>query len=291
VTTFRNVVSHHLHSHATSSQWCCEVTIISCYVNSSDSRITATALCRSIIFARWVWLANSVSIRSSVFAKLVLLFSFENRVHYIHSFTMLFFNLPDTLESTTCEIVGSILVNCGNISALGYTMFICLCDVHWPWAQTVKDKARSLLRCVTAGVDLHVDTTAHFTTRRYASAVFAVVLCPSLRPSVCQSSTSQYCIETTGRIELFLAWRLPSTYPTLCYKEIRASPKIGVLPFGTLSQTQDLENFATASWLRCHQNSSWLSSSTVELVYDTYDDRRIVDFDLLWICGTTCTFL
>jgi len=36
-----------------------------------------------------------------------------------------------------------------------------------------------------------------------------------------------------------------STYPTctLCYKEIRVSPKIRELPSGTL----DLENFATAS--------------------------------------------
>ena len=46
-----------------------------------------------------------------------------------------------------------------------------------------------------------------FTARRYASAVLAVV--------VCLSVTSRYCIETTGRIELVLARRLPSTYPTL----------------------------------------------------------------------------
>ena len=29
--------------------------------------------------------------------------------------------------------------------------------------------------------------------------IFAMVVCPSVRPSV----TSRYCIETTGRIELF----------------------------------------------------------------------------------------
>jgi len=58
--------------------------------------------------------------------------------------------------------------------------------------------------------------------RRYASAVFAVVVCPSVRPSVClsvcppvcPSVISLYCIQTTGRIEL-MAWRLPSTYSTL----------------------------------------------------------------------------
>ena len=48
-------------------------------------------------------------------------------------------------------------------------------------------------------------------------------------------------------IQLLLAWRLPSTYPTLCCKEIRVTPKISVLPSGTLSQTLDVENFATVS--------------------------------------------
>jgi len=44
----------------------------------------------------------------------------------------------------------------------------------------------------------------------------------------------------------FLVWELPSTYPALCEKEILVSLKIRVLPSGTLSQTPDLENFATA---------------------------------------------
>jgi len=37
-----------------------------------------------------------------------------------------------------------------------------------------------------------------FSARRYASAVYAVVVCLSVRPSV----TSRCCIEKTGRIEL-----------------------------------------------------------------------------------------
>ena len=37
----------------------------------------------------------------------------------------------------------------------------------------------------------------------------------SVRPSI----TSRYCIETSERIELVLAQRLPSTYPTLVYTE------------------------------------------------------------------------
>jgi len=47
--------------------------------------------------------------------------------------------------------------------------------------------------------------------------------------------------------------------------------KILVLPSGALSQTLDLENVATASLSCCQKHSS-----TVELVDDTYDGRRIV---------------
>ena len=44
----------------------------------------------------------------------------------------------------------------------------------------------------------------------------------------------------------FWARELPSTRPTHCYKEIQVIPKMRVLPSGTLFQTLDLENFATA---------------------------------------------
>jgi len=37
-----------------------------------------------------------------------------------------------------------------------------------------------------------------YTARRYASAIYAVDVCPSVRLSI----TSPYCIETTGRIKL-----------------------------------------------------------------------------------------
>ena len=95
----------------------------------------------------------------------------------------------------------------------------------------------------------------------------------------------------------FLAWRLFC----LSSKEIWVSPKIGVglLLSGTLSQTPDFENFVTACRSRCQQNSS-SSSSTVELVDDTYTtideswlfttSRSTVTILLhycrvLWICG------
>ena len=95
----------------------------------------------------------------------------------------------------------------------------------------------------------------------YASAVFAVVLCLSIRLSVRPSVTSRYCIETTGRIELVLARRLPSICPTLCYKEIWVSPKIRVLPSGTLSQNTGLRKFR-------HGKSIALPTKLIAVVVD-----------------------
>ena len=94
-----------------------------------------------------------------------------------------------------------------------------------------------------------------------ASAVFAV-MCPSVRPSV-RHKPLLHRNDWTNRA--VLAWRLPSTYPSQYFKEICVSPKMKVLPAGTLSQTQDLEKITPR---RCQQNSS--SSSTVELIDDTY---------------------
>jgi len=75
---------------------------------------------------------------------------------------------------------------------------------------------------------------------------------------------------------------LPSTYPTLSYEKILVSPRIGVLPSGTLSETLNLENFATASRSHCQQNLSSSSSSTVELVDDTY-----TTVDESWLFSTS----
>ena len=71
-----------------------------------------------------------------------------------------------------------------------------------------------------------------FTARRYSSAGYSLSSCvrPFVCLPVCPSVTNRYCIERTGRIELFLARMLPSTYPTLCCKEIWVSPKLGYLP-------------------------------------------------------------
>jgi len=97
----------------------------------------------------------------------------------------------------------------------------------------------------------------------------AMVLCLSVCLSVSVKSRSS--TETAERIELILAWELPSTYPTQCYKEIRVSPKIRVLPSGTTSQTLDLIFPRHVDRSHCQQNSS-----TVELVDHTYDGWRVV---------------
>ena len=86
-----------------------------------------------------------------------------------------------------------------------------------------------------------------------------------LSSRVCLFVIRQYHIETTGWIELFF-WREGSTYSiyaTLCCKESRVSPKMRVLPSGTLSQTLDFK--------KCRH-----SKSTVELVNHTYDGQRVV---------------
>jgi len=102
--------------------------------------------------------------------------------------------------------------------------------------------------------------------------------CLFLPPSV----TSRYCIETIGLIEMVLAWKLPSTYPTLCYKpkEIRVPPKIREIPSGSLSQTLDWKKIRHGI-RSCQQNLS-----TIELADDTCDGRRVVaDAHTWWVKG------
>jgi len=109
-----------------------------------------------------------------------------------------------------------------------------------------------------------------FTARRYVSAVYAVVVCPPVRPSVVRQSvcpfiTSRHCIKTTALIKLVFGMEASyTTDPTLCIKEIWVSSKIRVLTSVTLSLTSDLENFAAASRSRCQQTSS--SSKNCESV-------------------------
>ena len=108
-------------------------------------------------------------------------------------------------------------------------------------------------------------TIRFITARRYASAVYAVVVCPSVRLSV----TSRHCIETTRRIELVFgtgaSFNLFILYTVL--RKFNIS-RITVHSCETLPQTLDIENFATASrW--CGQQFSL----TVAPVHYTYDGR------------------
>ena len=81
-----------------------------------------------------------------------------------------------------------------------------------------------------------------FMVQCYANAVYAMALCLF----VCVSVTSQCSAKTAQWIELIFDMEASSTYLT---QEIRVTPKIRILPSRILSQTLDLENFATASRL------------------------------------------
>ena len=76
----------------------------------------------------------------------------------------------------------------------------------------------------------------------YVSVYVSVSVCLS----VCLSHQVGVLSKRLNESDWFLARELPSTYPTLCCKEIQVSPKIRALPSGTLLQTLDLENFAMA---------------------------------------------
>jgi len=63
-----------------------------------------------------------------------------------------------------------------------------------------------------------------FFAPRYASAVYAMAVCPSV--SVCHTKVGGSSIETEKRVDLFLPWELISTFPTLCCKKKWVPTKI-----------------------------------------------------------------
>jgi len=68
----------------------------------------------------------------------------------------------------------------------------------------------------------------------------------SVRPSV-RLSLAHIVSKRLDESSWVLAWRLPSTYPTLYYEEIGVSLKTRALPSGTLSQLRTLKKkFATS---------------------------------------------
>jgi len=68
----------------------------------------------------------------------------------------------------------------------------------------------------------------YFYHGRY-SAVYTIVVCPSVRLSIRPSVVGQYCIETLRRIDLVLAWELPSTCVIRKYGYLH---KLGYFPLG-----------------------------------------------------------
>jgi len=85
-----------------------------------------------------------------------------------------------------------------------------------------------------------------FTALRYASTIYVVVMCPSVRPSVRYTPVGLLVSKRLDGSTLFSARKLPSTYPTLRFNEIRVTPKVRVLNRIELSKTEDFENFASA---------------------------------------------
>jgi len=74
-----------------------------------------------------------------------------------------------------------------------------------------------------------------------------VCVCLSVCLSVCVSQVDVLS-KPLNKSNCFVAWQLPFTYPTVCYKKIEVTAKIRVslLSSWTISQTSDLENFASA---------------------------------------------
>jgi len=105
--------------------------------------------------------------------------------------------------------------------------------------------------------DVILSYVRFFTAPRNASAVYFVVVCPSVRPSV-RPSQSGFVSKPLDESSWVLALKLPSTYPILCYMEIWISPKIRVL--GT-----SLWNFVPNAELRTFRHGKSIALST-ELV-------------------------
>ena len=116
-----------------------------------------------------------------------------------------------------------------------------------------------------------------FTAQRYAGMVYAVAICLFIRPFVCLSQVG------------IVSKRLNRA--GFCYGGfLRPVPHCVMRKFGylqnkgtslwNLSQTPDLENFATASQQRCQQKSS--SSSMIEFVdtYTTVDESWLFTTEL-----------
>ena len=85
-----------------------------------------------------------------------------------------------------------------------------------------------------------------FTAPRHASAVYAVVACPSVRPSIRPSQAGIVSKRLDESSYSFSHGGFLPPIPHWLVRKFRLSPKVRVLPYETLSQTPDLKSFVTA---------------------------------------------
>jgi len=99
--------------------------------------------------------------------------------------------------------------------------------------------------------------------------VFAILALYMLSPRVHQSVRHKAVLYSNNYVSSwFLAWELPLTYPELCYKEIRETVKMRILPSGTLPPNLDLE---ILQWQvdgdKTHRQSClWITPTTVDCI-------------------------
>jgi len=158
-------------------------------------------------------------------------------------------------------------------STEGKSLYQCLLNTLYNnWSLSCNDRLMlaylTSKRVIPAPVMLFLSL---FTTRRYASAVHAVAVCPSVCRSV-RPSEAGIVSKPLDESRWFWARRLPFICFTLCCKEIRVSPKIRVLPHW---------NFVPNSLLRkfCHGKSIALSTQLDDsraCWWHLYDSRRVM---------------
>jgi len=139
----------------------------------------------------------------------------------------------------------------------------------------------------------------NFTARRYASAVYAVV--------VCLSVLHKPVLYENGSTKGADFWHSSFLPPILhCYKEIRVSPEIRHFPIEICPKLRTLEisprpvdRVVNKTRRRRRRRRQWSLLTTPGTVDEswlfTYTCRSTVNgslcyFDLLWICCSTCFY-
>ena len=133
--------------------------------------------------------------------------------------------------------------------------------------------------------------SAVFTARRNASAVYTVIMCPSVRLSV-RHKPILYRNDWSNRTDVWHRGLLPPM-PRCVKRKIGYLQKLGYFPVQLFSPNLRLK-IATASRSRSQQHSS-SSSSTVKFVDETYttvDESRLFNTSpstvTLWLHSICC---